>query len=290
MRLTNKLGLPQPIVDAVANDPYSRGGADISVTGLLKPARASALELLHSDEIEEDASDRIWSLLGQATHVVAERANTTGVAERRLSTKVEGWTVSGSMDLFYPKTGVLYDLKVTSIYKLKDENLPLDFVAQLNMYAELLRRNGDKVKELYIIGILRDWSKLEALRNRDLPQSQVVLRKAPLWPAKEAAKFMRERVVLHQQARVVLPECTPLERWARNDTFAVMKTGGKRAVRVFNSPEMALEMSAMKPGHTVVKRPGENIRCKAYCSVSKFCSQWRELNPEGEALAEEEAI
>src|SRR3954463_10849323 len=37
MKLTNRLGLPEPIVAAVANDGYSRGDADISVTSLLKP-------------------------------------------------------------------------------------------------------------------------------------------------------------------------------------------------------------------------------------------------------------
>src|SRR3546814_2141867 len=64
-RSTNRLNLPASIVNAVSNDPYTRGNAHISITGLIGPARKRQLEIRHADEITEDAADRIWSLLGQ---------------------------------------------------------------------------------------------------------------------------------------------------------------------------------------------------------------------------------
>ena len=37
MKITNELGLPEPLVDAVRNDGYTKGNADFSVTGLISP-------------------------------------------------------------------------------------------------------------------------------------------------------------------------------------------------------------------------------------------------------------
>jgi hypothetical protein len=83
MKISNRLGLPQAIVDAVSNDDYDRGEADISVTGLLAPPRQQALLEAHADDLVEDAADRLWSLFGQVGHGILERAN-GGSVERRL--------------------------------------------------------------------------------------------------------------------------------------------------------------------------------------------------------------
>lgn len=74
-KLTNKHGLPQPLYSAVANDSYSKGDSDVSITTLLQPPRISALKDTHADEIQEDAMDRIWALLGQSVHTILERAS-----------------------------------------------------------------------------------------------------------------------------------------------------------------------------------------------------------------------
>jgi hypothetical protein len=70
--LTNRLGLPQAVVDAVANDPYTRGDSDISVTQLIQPPYQRKLR--QEVEIVEDASDKIWSMVGQIGHGILERA------------------------------------------------------------------------------------------------------------------------------------------------------------------------------------------------------------------------
>lgn len=82
--LTNTAGLPQAIVDAIANDPYSAGrpeGVDRShyatCTQLVAPTQQVVLKERHKDEITEDAADRIWSLIGQSVHTILERAAAT---------------------------------------------------------------------------------------------------------------------------------------------------------------------------------------------------------------------
>lgn len=276
MKLTNKLNLPQPIVDAVANDSYDKGSADISVTGLLKPPRIVALEGKHADELTEDASQRIWSLFGQAMHGVLERADNSGIAERRLSIEVEGWKISGQMDRYF--NGLVQDYKFVTAWKFKDGGVPEEYEQQMNCYAEILRRNGHEVRELEIVGILRDWSKLEAARDESYPQEQIVVRKVTLWPAEIAQKFISERVKLHQAARTVLPLCSQSERWGKPDTFAVTKQGASRATRVYEREEDAIAHAKQNAALYVEERKGENVRCKHYCPVASFCNQFKALD------------
>jgi hypothetical protein len=97
-----------------------------------------------------------------------------------------------------------------------------------------------------------------------------------MWSADEAWEFLRTRVIIHKQARVKLPECTREERWARADQFALMKQGGKRAVKLYDTLADAASHASTSPELYVEPRPGESIRCAAYCSVSRFCSQFNQ--------------
>lgn len=99
MILTNRLGLPRSIENAVRNDKYTRGDADISVTGLISPARKRALETRHANEISEDVAERIWSLMGQIAHGILDRADDErSLKELRLYIERHGWTISGQFD------------------------------------------------------------------------------------------------------------------------------------------------------------------------------------------------
>ena len=114
MRITNKYGLPESIVRAVTFDSHRREG-HISVTELIKPPQMRHLEIVYDTEIEEDASDRLWALLGSAVHVVLERASLENVLrEERLRMQVSGWTVTGQPDLWH-EPHHLKDYKVTSV-------------------------------------------------------------------------------------------------------------------------------------------------------------------------------
>jgi hypothetical protein len=287
MKLTNRANLPDAIFQAVANDPYSRGDADISVTGLISPPRKVALEQKHADEISEDAADRIWSLLGQSIHTILERANRKGIAERRLSIEVGGWRISGGMDL-YEEDGVLVDYKTTSAWSVKGGVKP-EWTEQLNVYAEILRANGQPVKGLKVVAILRDWSKLEARREFNYPQAQVVSYPVELWPAEQALKFIRERVILHKQARLSLPLCTGEERWAKPHEWALKKVGQKKAVKLYDNEADAKSHASTNPKLLYVEvRHGESTRCEAYCNASKFCTQFQESKqPASQAQTEE---
>jgi hypothetical protein len=287
VRLTNKLNLPQPIFDAVKNDPYTKGDADISVSELINPPRIRQLKKRHDSALEEDASDRLWSLLGQLMHLALERANTVGIAERRLSIESEGWKISGGMDRFESAVldedeHVLQDYKLCSAWKIKLGDLS-DWENQLNVYAEMLRQNGDKVTKLEVFAILRDWSKGKAEQDAVYPQKHFVRIQLPLWSQERAQKYIRERVILHKQAELTadeaLPQCTPDERWVRDSCFAVMKKGRKKAENggLHETKESADAHAAKDPSFYVVYRPGKPTRCKDYCIVNSVCNQFQEL-------------
>lgn len=283
MKLTNHLNLPQPIVDAVANDSYDgpRDANSISVTTLLKPVRIVALERKHAHELEEDASDRIFSLCGQVVHGILERADKTGIAERRLSIEVEGWKVSGQMDRYLD--GLLQDYKFVTSYKFKDAGVPEEYEQQLNVYAEILRLNGHPVTKMQIVGILRDWSKMEARRDPAYPQTHIVVRDVPLWAPEKRYQFIRERVILHKKAQASLPNCSDSDVWAKPNIWAVMKRGKERAVKLYGSEAEARTHAGEDASLSVEFRPGQRVRCENYCAVSQFCTQYQQtLSKNGE--------
>src|ERR1700683_1321115 len=101
MKLTNELALPAPLVAAIKNDKYDASSAHWSTTTLIRPARIVALSMQHREQMVEDASDRIFSLLGQSIHGILERAACDRyVVEKRYIEDFDGVTVGGQIDVF----------------------------------------------------------------------------------------------------------------------------------------------------------------------------------------------
>jgi len=276
VKISNRNNYPDALVKAIENDPYSRGQSDYSVTQLLKPPRMVALENIHRNEMEDDVEDRIWSLYGQIAHLILERANQDDLVEKRFFGEFSGKIVSAQVDTLQIKGDKLSDWKFTTAWGFKNGSPPKpEWVAQLNMQLELLRVNGLDAKELEIIGLLRDWSKMEAKRSKDYPQKQVMTHEIEMWPREKTQSFINLRIAMHEAAKTELPLCEQTDRWAKPDTYAVMKKGAKRAISVRFSKEEAEEFAAQDPSYFVETRVGESIRCQNYCSVSKFCSQFQ---------------
>lgn len=277
MIITNKLNLPQPLVDAIRNDPYNSGDCDISVTRLIKPPRAVVLAKRHYDEIEVDASQRIYALMGQLGHAILERAGdvNTSIVEKRFFAEHMGWTISGQVD--YIRNGPwahLIDYKYTSKWVASDGMKP-EWEQQLNINRWLAEQNGEGLfRSLSIVAIYRDWSAPGAARG-SCPPDPVQVWPARIWSNDEVAEFLDQRVGAHKAASVLpdelLPECTPEERWARPAKFAVMTKGKKRALKLHDTPAEAAQHAASVAGGYVEDRPGENMMCKYYCDAWKFC-------------------
>lgn len=272
MELTNKHGLPEAFVNAVKNDPYDSSVGDISVTKLIDAPHRRKLLIQNRDNLTTDVTDRVWALLGQAVHHVLERANEAKevLREQRLVSTYNGMRLTGQFDTFNTKTGVLSDYKVTSVYKITNGQPPYDWIRQLNVLAQLLRDEFWDVKSIQIVAILRDWSSAEAERNESYPQSMVKVLELPLWSEPDTKDYINERVDLHKRVMAgdQLP-CSDDERWAEPTTWALMKQGGKRAIRVFkHAIEVPVQLEA---NQYIEERKGGFRRCEKYCEVNKFC-------------------
>ena len=300
MKITNKSNLPKVIERAVKNDPYDSSGSNISTTRLIAPPRIRVLEMRNWDLIEDDVSNRIFSLLGQSVHHILERSKLkVDLAERRLFYKddkiTNGWTLSGQFDLL-SRQGDLTDFKVTSAWAALDAltNGKDEWENQLNVLDFLCRKNQKtltrykkevKVKSLNIMAILRDWSKLKVMQSDNYPRKQVVMIPIRRWSEEEQENYVQARIKLHQDAEKSdqLPLCSAKERWRKEDSYALMLDNRKTAKRVLPTrEEMDKYMKENKyvegQGCRVVFRAGEDVRCQHYCSVNQFCSHFMNVS------------
>ena len=289
MKYTNNYDLPKSIVNAIVNDDYSSGKSNYSVTTLLSPPRIRLLKMKHNEELTEDVSDRIWTLLGQSVHTILERANEDKedmITEKRYFAQLDGVTISGQTDTFSLGDKTLQDYKVTSVWTIifSQEGKP-EWEQQLNCYAWLHKKNtGEDVKKLEIIAIARDWNKREKQRRSgDYPETAISVLEQNLWDYDEQEKFIRERISVHEEAekdfifKNKLPMCSDQDRWKKDDTFRCMKKGRKTAVRVFKSKEEADEyIASSKEQLYIEQQKGEATRCSGnYCGVANFCEQYQ---------------
>tara|TARA_Y100000593_G_scaffold94928_1_gene197305 strand:- start:983 stop:1846 length:864 start_codon:yes stop_codon:yes gene_type:complete len=282
MKLTNKLNLPAPLVNAITNDPYNSGKSDISVTGLIGSAWQRRLARIHNDDITEDVADRIYALLGQATHSVLERAEAPNYRiEERLYHTIEPHynydkvglfcpvTISGQFDLITPD-GTLQDYKVTSYFACKDGPKE-DWEKQLNVLRYLCWKNSIIIGNLQIVAILRDWSRTEKLRyGEKYPDVPVMVLDVPMWDLADTSEYIMDRIQEHFFMEPT--PCSPEERWSKPDSWAVKKKGNKKATKVFLVKDDAEEFRQDKGENFVIEyRKGEDTRCLHYCSVAPFC-------------------
>jgi hypothetical protein len=285
MRITNKLGLPETIVNALKRPTYTKGDAHMSATELLSPPRMVQLRIKHADEIEMDASDMVWQLVGTAMHGVLEHGKGDDhIVEQRLHTEIDGWTISGAVDLQTVKDNsiTISDYKTTGVWAVMNSKAEWD--QQLNIYAWLIERvKKSPVDAIEIVAFIRDWKRRDAETKRDYPEAPVKVIPIELWPYEKREEFVKERIHLHASAMFEaqtggsIPLCSDEEMWAKPAVWALKKTGGVRAKSLHYSEDAANKaLEDAGKGYEIEFRPGERTRCDSYCNVAQFCSQFQQ--------------
>lgn len=286
MRFTNVHGLPDTIIRAshVRNAMY-QSNADRSVTQLINPPQIDVLRKVHFREMEKDISEEFFGLFGSAIHKILEWGADADSVEERLYANVNGWIVSGQIDLQKHKDGwAIIDYKFCSAYSLtKDDGGKPEWERQLNLYAYLMWINKRiRVTDINVCAIVRDWQRRSAQADLTYPQSIITMVPLKLWTIDEQEAYIRDRVAAHQQAQFsydmegVLPECSHEDRWAAADKWSVVKVGKKRA-KNFASEEAAKKYGEEVDGEVEIEhRPGKSVRC-GYCMVSQWCHQFQRM-------------
>lgn len=248
-QITNKHNLPSQLVRLLGKREYSRGQSRWSVTQLIAPPQLVLLREEHGHKIEEDISDRFWSLMGSNIHRILEDGSdpddTDTVVEERIFVDVDGVTISGAIDVQHfigGARGVL-DWKFTSVWSVM--NPKPEWEQQLNCYAWLVRTaTNNRVDVLHVCAILRDWRKSMLEKQVNYPVAPMIMVPIKLWSDAEQDAFVRARVAAlkadwaETQLGGTARPCSPEERWERN---------------------------------------GVSVRCKDWCEVSQWCPQWADM-------------
>jgi len=292
-KFTNKLGLTEPLFNALQWDEYDPGKADYTPSSLGRPPYMAKLEKIHGDNVVVDVADNVWLLLGKATHKIVEigtRNMPNNFAEKRVYCKVDKWDISMQMDNLFidADNQLLEDHKTTSVYKFKpnyDGTIPdaPDWDAQLNIGAYILRHNfwyyvgensssGDPqivehipipIKTLRINGILKDHRQVLARNDHTYPQHPIAIREFQIWSDEKVEAYIIEKATAQDFAKESsledIPVCTDEEMWATPDKWALMKNGNKKAIKLFQS-ELGVYNHCEDKGLKLSDKKGEYYR------------------------------
>ena len=284
MKLTNKYGIPQTFMNVLKRPTYSKGKAHLSATQLLNSPKIVALTKKFDDEIEQDASEMVWSIFGSAVHNVLEHGKDDNhLVEERIHAEFDGWHISGAVDLQIINSDGLdiRDYKTTSVWAAMNEKP--EWEDQLNVYAWLVEKvKKTPVTSLGIVAILRDWKERESKQKEGYPEAPVKELPIRLWSMEERTAYISSRIAMHSACDFALetdgdlPDCTPAEMWEKPTTWAIKKKGGVRAFKVYETEEHAKEaIENMDKVYEIEVRKGERTRCENYCPVSQYCQQYR---------------
>lgn len=283
MIINNKLGLPQPFVDAVTRE-YEYKDKQYSVTTILKDVREILLTRRHQNEMEQDVADMIWLILGTAVHKVLEdsQEEDTEFKEEHFVEEVEnGYKLSGQADLYNAKEKIVTDYKTCSVWKVIYDDWD-DYKKQLLMYAWAFRKMGFEVEKGQIVAVIKDHSKTKAKTDSNYPKYPVYKKIFYFTEEdyKEIENFIKDKFKEIAKYETVsddkLPVCSLEARWNDGDKYAVKKKGNKRALRVYDTLEEANNHLKQDPNLELEIRKGTDKKCLEYCSCCKFCNYWKE--------------
>lgn len=285
MRITNKLGLPTPFVDAVSRE-YQYKPKQYSVTSLLKGICQVMLERRHADEIEQDVSEMVWMIFGTSVHSILENGQESAqqLKENKIVVDVGEYKLSGIFDLYDAETGTVTDYKTGTTWKVIFDDWD-DYRKQLLMYAYMLRCIGFDCNRGEIVMMLKDHSKTKAKTDSSYPQKPVYIKKFEFSEKDfvEIEAYIKDRFTAIRLAEGLpddeLQPCTPEERWHKGDKWAVKKQGRKTALKVCDSEREAaayIEERGLDDKHYIEFREGTDSRCVDYCTAAPFCPYYRE--------------
>lgn len=310
---TNQLQIPLALAVFLATDDYDHEPGVISATSLMKPVRQIILpKRLNPKDVAVDVSSLVSSRMGSAIHAAIEKAwldpkdalkalgypskvydhilinpspellklNPKAIAvymEQRSYKQVGNYKVSGKFD--FVAEGKVQDFKSTSVYTYLNQSNKDKYILQGSIYRWL---NQDIITEdvMMIHYIFTDWSKAEALRNKDYPQSRVLTQKFTLLSIAETEQYIKrklEQLTQYFEAdELELPHCTDQDLWRKPDTYKYWKDPSKtdgRSTKNFDNKNDAYIRLA-EDGHVgVVKEVKGQVSACKYCPAFDLCTQ-----------------
>ena len=266
MQIGNKENLPDILYEALRMD-WEPVEGEIHVTQLIGPAMIDHLRREHWDQLVDDASTRMFALMGQGLHAaiadngriayakkvlsdilkrfrsidldtlmcvlqdlldfISGKSRATIESNLRVPLKGGQWTLVGTDDCYDEEAEKIMDWKTTSVWSILFADH--NWEEQLNMYAWMRRKLGYEVRKLEVWALLRDWQKSKAKYGGDprYPKIPFVKVEVPLWSMQEAEEYVYGRLIEFEGKP---KPCTPEEKWQTPTKYKVMKKGRKSAL------------------------------------------------------------
>lgn len=188
--------------------------------------------------------------------------------------------VSGTQDFYQRSKKLLKDYKVTGVSQFTSDQL--HWIHQQNIYAYMLREQGEEVEEIQICAFFRNWTlmKTKFNKSKDYPDQPIKIINLPVWSQEKCKEYVEKRVRLHVEAKEqnTIPLCTAKERWADDDVFTVYSDESPtRAIKTFYNYKQAKDF--IESGDKIMTNPRINFRvsssfkCDNYCPVAEHCDQ-----------------
>lgn len=298
MKFTNKYNLPEYLYNLLSHEWYGGANAvhDFSVTQMCNPVCMTILQNRHKEDLESDVMDKYFQTIGTGIHHLAEIANKNKkyVVEERKYTTINDIVISGQVDLYSPLEQKMIDYKVTKAEASKFADKIEKYKTQLNVNKYIFEKNRFPVKTLEIVEIYRDWDKQKAKREAGYPQTPIVIIDVPVLSnpviefeiKKYISEYTRERELPDEN----LSPCSPKDRWETQKSFAVMKHGASRALKVCHSLIEAESYRSLntKVAETFIEeRDATPKRCIEWCDVNEFCPFYKKYMNKEEKPNEE---
>jgi len=284
MRL-NKHNLPDRVCQVIdgLNPPRPRPQKNIiHVTDLLLPAYAWNLYREKWDEIEEDYSDYLISVQGDALHEAYKKylpVEDGWECEIEFEKKLNGVTIVGKCDAFNVNTGVLVDLKQTSVwnpgYKVDD------YTKQTNCYAYLLQEDYigvNIVKKKYIDVWYRNWKLADMRRGgHTYPTIPYEKMEIEVWPLEKTEQFIKDQI---HYLLMCKDKCSRKDKW---QSYACHRNNNQKPDRKFDTKVEAEEwIKNWKYTDSYLKNKPKGkitwkivdtppINCLHYCKARSVC-------------------
>lgn len=275
MKITNVHNLPEYLVNSITNYPPNPDPFRIGVTDLISPPLIRTLKRKHYDELESDVSEYLNMIAGNAIDEYFKKHSRTGLCNLKFETKFGDWVIVSKPDYYDLMNLLLADLKRTSIWNYVYKSSINEWTAQLNIYNFAAHVNGyKKAEKLEVHALWKDWRRGEKLQyGADYPDREFSIVPIKLWSMKETEQYIDAQI--HDHELNPMRECSPDEKWQKENKYAVMKQGQKRAKRVLDTEADAKAWMDKNGGDTIVERVGSCVRCTSYCVVNKFCEYYK---------------
>lgn len=267
--ITNKYNLPKAIVNLVKEKEYIDNR--YSITELLAPTREILLSRLHCKEIEFDVSDTITALFGSAVHKLLEEADSENAEVKMEYTLDDETTIVGIADKI--TEDAIEDYKTCSVSKIQKSDFN-DWRDQGLAYAWLrFKLTGEIKRKLRFHALMKDWSKIKSANSTNYPTYPLYTWEYDISDSDYDYIEAKIKAKLKDIKENKNPECTNEEKWYTGTKYAVYKNvSDKKATYIADTEEDAHNYIRNKLGAAEIKvRKGENLKCKFYCRVSKWC-------------------